>query len=224
MIIQLADRSNAYPKGVLEDVLVQVGELIFPADFYVLDMEDSPYSTPLPILLGRPFMKTAQTKIDVAKGELTMEFGGDLIKFKVPEYAKNSNDVRSCFAIDVIKNSGQEHSSVPRSLIEEGFGVKHKKLAEKTTFAAHFESSLKGIGKPPPLIPIPISTNRLLPSVVQVPIGVHDGGIAYFDFGKPNATIWEHHYPLPYIDPMHETVEEHVVEDVPLHAVGPNQA
>ncbi|CAN6679372.1 unnamed protein product [Malus baccata var. baccata] len=44
--------------------VVQVGNLIFPADFYVLDMEDSPHSTPLPILLGRPFMKTARTKID----------------------------------------------------------------------------------------------------------------------------------------------------------------
>ncbi|KAM2205529.1 hypothetical protein ACFX1S_025012 [Malus domestica] len=40
VIIQLADRSNAYPKGVLEDVLVQVDNLIFPADFYVLEMED----------------------------------------------------------------------------------------------------------------------------------------------------------------------------------------
>ncbi|TYI87516.1 hypothetical protein E1A91_D04G141000v1, partial [Gossypium mustelinum] len=38
MIIQLADRSNAYPDGVLEDVLVQVNELVFPSDFYVLDM------------------------------------------------------------------------------------------------------------------------------------------------------------------------------------------
>ncbi|KAG4128858.1 hypothetical protein ERO13_D09G044366v2, partial [Gossypium hirsutum] len=33
LIIQLADRSNAYPDGVLEDVLVQVNELVFPADF-----------------------------------------------------------------------------------------------------------------------------------------------------------------------------------------------
>ncbi|KAM2593930.1 hypothetical protein TB1_043016 [Malus domestica] len=67
VIIQLADRSNAYPKGVLEDVLVQVDHLIFPADFYVLDMEDTGHSPPPPLLLGRPFMKTAQTKIDVAK-------------------------------------------------------------------------------------------------------------------------------------------------------------
>ncbi|KAM1873218.1 hypothetical protein ACFX13_007077 [Malus domestica] len=239
VIIQLADRSNAYPKGVLEDVLVQVGNLIFPADFYVLDMEDSPYSTPLPILLGRPFMKTTQTKIDVAKGELTMEFGDELIKFKVPEYVKNPNDVRSCFAIDVIKNVGKEHScapikkDVPRCIIEEGIGVEHTKhvitpkipnLAESTTFAAPFESSSTCIGKPPPLIPIPVSTNRLLPSVVQVPNRIHDYGSSYFDLGKLNATIWDHHYPLPYIDPMHEYFKEHVMEDVPLHAMEPSQA
>ncbi|XP_023742499.2 uncharacterized protein LOC111890630 [Lactuca sativa] len=44
VIIQLADRSLVHPKGVLEDVLVQVDEFIFPADFYVLDMgdDDSP--------------------------------------------------------------------------------------------------------------------------------------------------------------------------------------
>ncbi|KAM1993211.1 hypothetical protein ACFX16_009575 [Malus domestica] len=239
VIIQLADRSNAYPKGVLEDVLVQVGDLIFPADFYVLDMEDSPYSTPLPILLGRPFMKTAQTKIDVAKGELTMEFGDELIKFKVPEYVKNPNDVRSCFAIDVIKNVGKEHScapikkDVPRCITKEGIGVEHTKhvitpkipnLAESTTFAAPFESSSTCIGKPPPLIPIPVSTNRLLPSVVQVPNRIHDYGSSYFDLGKLNATIWDHHYPLPYIDPMHEYFKEHVMEDVPLHAMEPSQA
>ncbi|KAM1573919.1 hypothetical protein ACFX1Z_043322 [Malus domestica] len=239
VIIQLADRSNAYPKGVLEDVLVQVGNLIFPADFYVLDMEDSPYSTSLPILLGRPFMKTAQTKIDVAKGELTMEFGDELIKFKVPEYVKNPNDVRSCFAIDVIKNVGKEHScapikkDVPRRITKEGIGVEHTKhvitpkipnLAESTTFAAPFESSSTCIGKPPPLIPIPISTNRLLPSVVHVPNRIHDYGSFYFDLGKLNATIWDHHYPLPYIDPMHEYFKEHVMEDVPLHAMEPSQA
>ncbi|XP_071901075.1 uncharacterized protein [Coffea arabica] len=38
IIIQLADRTNAYPDGVIEDVLVQVNNLVFPADFYILDM------------------------------------------------------------------------------------------------------------------------------------------------------------------------------------------
>ncbi|KAF5804656.1 putative retrotransposon gag domain, aspartic peptidase domain superfamily [Helianthus annuus] len=83
VVIQLADRSLVYPKGVLEDVLVQVNELVFPADFYVLDMEDddSPHSSS--ILLGRPFLKTAKTKIDVYSGTLSMEFDGEVINFNI---------------------------------------------------------------------------------------------------------------------------------------------
>ncbi|XP_050919704.1 uncharacterized protein LOC127137276 [Lathyrus oleraceus] len=38
LIIQLANRSNARPIGVVKDVLVQVNDLIFPADFYILDI------------------------------------------------------------------------------------------------------------------------------------------------------------------------------------------
>lgn len=36
VIIQLPNKSNAYSKGIVEDVLVQVNDLVFPADFYVL--------------------------------------------------------------------------------------------------------------------------------------------------------------------------------------------
>ncbi|XP_068319701.1 uncharacterized protein [Pyrus communis] len=244
VIIQLADHSNAYPKRVLEDVLVQVSHLIFPADLYVLKIEDSAHSPPLPILLGRPFMKTAQTKIDVAKGALTMEFGGDIIKFKVPKSIKNPNDVRSCFAIDVIKNLGQEHSAAPlkkdvsRTTIEEGIGVEHNEhattlkipnLAESipsqfVDSATTFEPLSQYIGEPPIPIPIPISINRLLPSLVQVPNRIQGGGRVYIDFRKLNAIIRKDHYPLPFIDPYYEYFEEHVVEEIPLHAVGPNGA
>ncbi|KAL2226194.1 UNVERIFIED_CONTAM: hypothetical protein Sindi_1978100 [Sesamum indicum] len=69
-ILQLADHSIVYPEGVLEDVLVQVNELVFPADFYLLDMKGdiSPNSTS--ILLGRPFLKTSKIKIDVGQNTL----------------------------------------------------------------------------------------------------------------------------------------------------------
>ena len=63
VIIQLVDRSNTYPRGVIEDVLVQVNELVFSTDFYVFDMENEMSSNPTPILLGRPFLKTARTKM-----------------------------------------------------------------------------------------------------------------------------------------------------------------
>ncbi|XP_016704294.2 uncharacterized protein [Gossypium hirsutum] len=39
-----------------------------------LDMGASDSSVDVPLLLGRPFLKTARTKIDVHKGNLTMEF------------------------------------------------------------------------------------------------------------------------------------------------------
>jgi len=63
IVIQLADRSSTYPDGVSEDVLVQVNELVFPDDFYVMSMGDACHD--ISILLGRPFLKTYRTKIDV---------------------------------------------------------------------------------------------------------------------------------------------------------------
>ncbi|XP_057803367.1 uncharacterized protein LOC131018670 [Salvia miltiorrhiza] len=70
VVIQLAHRSNVYPEGILEDVLVKVEELIFPADFYILDMGKSKARDPV-MLLGRPFLKTATTRIDYDTGKLT---------------------------------------------------------------------------------------------------------------------------------------------------------
>ena len=108
VIIQLADRSIVHPKGVLEDVLVQVNELVFPADFYVLDMDDDDSPNPSSILLGRPFMKTAQTKIDVANGTLTMEFDGEVINFNIYEAMKYPRDVHSLHSVDVIQPLTEE--------------------------------------------------------------------------------------------------------------------
>ncbi|KAK9017028.1 hypothetical protein V6N11_079515 [Hibiscus sabdariffa] len=51
-------------EGVLENVLVKVNELIFPVDFYVIDMENDRTNTSPEILLGRPFLGTADTKIE----------------------------------------------------------------------------------------------------------------------------------------------------------------
>ncbi|XP_068319699.1 uncharacterized protein [Pyrus communis] len=64
-------------KRISNKEVVKVNHLIFPADFYVLEMEESNHAPSLPILLGRPFMKTARTKIDVFNGTLTMEFDGE---------------------------------------------------------------------------------------------------------------------------------------------------
>ena len=81
LVIHLADRSCAYPDGVIEDVLVQVDKLVFFTDFFILDMGD--VSNDVPILLCSPFIKTARTKIGVHTGTLSMEFDGDVINFDI---------------------------------------------------------------------------------------------------------------------------------------------
>jgi hypothetical protein len=100
VVIQLADRSIAYPKGVVEDVLVQINDLVFPADFYVLDMENGDQTAP--ILLGRPFLKTSKTKIDVNSGTITMEFDGEIIKFNIYDAMKCPYDDNPVYSIDMI--------------------------------------------------------------------------------------------------------------------------
>ena len=79
-MIQLVDGSYVHPKGVIEDVLVKVDKLVFPADFFVLDMSENAKG---PIMLGRPFMSTSRTKIDVFGGMMTMDFDGDIIEHTI---------------------------------------------------------------------------------------------------------------------------------------------
>ncbi|KAL5555212.1 hypothetical protein UlMin_037448 [Ulmus minor] len=67
--LQLADRSFAHPEGKIEDVLIQVDKFVFLVDFIILDFE---VDREVPIILGRPFLATGRTLIDVQKGELTM--------------------------------------------------------------------------------------------------------------------------------------------------------
>src|ERR1044071_9406216 len=77
--IQCADGSYVHPKGMVEDVLIKIDKLIFRADFFILDVCDNATT---PIMLGRPFMKTSRTKIDVFNGILTLEFEGDMTRLK----------------------------------------------------------------------------------------------------------------------------------------------
>ncbi|KAK4710898.1 hypothetical protein R3W88_005411 [Solanum pinnatisectum] len=65
IILQLVDRSVARPKGVVEDILVQVGSLIFLVDFVVLNFEPDP---DIPFILGRPFLETSKAMTDVTTG------------------------------------------------------------------------------------------------------------------------------------------------------------
>ncbi|XP_020209430.1 uncharacterized protein LOC109794391, partial [Cajanus cajan] len=116
VVIQLANRSVAHPTGLIEDVLVRVGELIFPADFYVLDMEEGFSHGSAPIILGRPFLKTARTKIDVYAGTLSMEFGDSIVHFNILDAMKHPSENHSVFRAEILDDIVDEYSSNFHSL------------------------------------------------------------------------------------------------------------
>ncbi|CAA0830862.1 Unknown protein, partial [Striga hermonthica] len=103
MCLQLADRSIWYPNGIVEDVLVKVGKLIIPVDFVVLDVGDvHENGKDHTILLGRPFMATTNTLIDVKNGTLNMTVLGESVSISVREAgsASSVNFVEECAFID----------------------------------------------------------------------------------------------------------------------------
>ncbi|XP_012480861.1 uncharacterized protein LOC105795745 [Gossypium raimondii] len=100
MTLQLADRSFAYPKGKIEDVLVRVDRSIFPADFIVLDFE---VDKEVPIILGRPFLATGRTLIDVQKGELIMRVQENQVTFNVLKAMKFPCPTKECLVIEELE-------------------------------------------------------------------------------------------------------------------------
>ncbi|KAK2362321.1 hypothetical protein QL285_087394 [Trifolium repens] len=69
----LANQTTIHSAGTIEDVLVKVEDLVFPADFMILDIQEDEEHL---IILGRPFQATSRALINVELTELTIRSGG----------------------------------------------------------------------------------------------------------------------------------------------------
>ncbi|GJW50841.1 putative reverse transcriptase domain-containing protein [Tanacetum coccineum] len=79
LIVELADRTVKYPKGVAENVLVGIGKFVFSIDFIILDILED---IKVLLILERPFLSTAGAKIDVFKRKIPLRVGEERIIFK----------------------------------------------------------------------------------------------------------------------------------------------
>ncbi|CAN6678758.1 unnamed protein product [Malus baccata var. baccata] len=98
-ILQLADCSVAYPRGIIEDLIIKVDNLYLPANFVILDLDEDMQT---PIILGHPFMATAITLIDVEAGTLTLRVQDQSVVFSLFEATKRLGDVQDCMHVDVL--------------------------------------------------------------------------------------------------------------------------
>ncbi|XP_072076734.1 uncharacterized protein [Arachis hypogaea] len=98
----LADKIIISMVGIAEDVLVSIKGLIFPIDFYILEMPLNDSRRPSSILLGRPFLKTSQFKFDAFSGTYSFEIDGKVVSFNLDESMKHSSEDYSIFQCDII--------------------------------------------------------------------------------------------------------------------------
>ncbi|GJX81306.1 reverse transcriptase domain-containing protein [Tanacetum coccineum] len=107
--IELVNRSVAYLVGVAVDVFVKVGKFYFLAHFVVVDYNVDPR---VPLILRRPFLRTARALIDVHSEELTLRVNDEAITFNVWHTLRYSYryDDESVNRIDVIDVTCEEYA------------------------------------------------------------------------------------------------------------------
>ena len=82
--LSLVDRSVKIPKGIVEDVLVKIDKFYYPVDFVVLDIEPSSNEpNHVPIILGRPFLATANAIINCRNGLMKLTFGDMTLELNI---------------------------------------------------------------------------------------------------------------------------------------------
>jgi hypothetical protein len=114
--LQLADRSVKYLVGQVEYLPLQVRKFYIPIDFVIIEMDEDPNT---PLIIGRPFLNTAGTQIDVRGRKLTFEIGKEKVKFdmfKALKYPTNDGNFYRVDMIDVIVKEEFEKLSVDDSI------------------------------------------------------------------------------------------------------------
>ncbi|XP_060973999.1 uncharacterized protein LOC133039182 [Cannabis sativa] len=110
VVLQLADRSIKKPRGIVEDVLIKVGKFYYPADFLILDTQSEVNTeSKIPIILGRPFLATANALINCRNGLMKLSFGNMTMEVNIFHVVKQPPDEEEdCYHTDVIDTIVEE--------------------------------------------------------------------------------------------------------------------
>ncbi|GJR85702.1 reverse transcriptase domain-containing protein [Tanacetum coccineum] len=130
MTLELANRDICTPKGIARDVFVPVGKFTFPADFVIVDYESDQQ---VPLILGRPFLRTARALIDVHREEMILCDGNErLILNMRNDTSSYSNEPHqeSINMIDVYNVSHEDYR-------EDLFAANHPSGNPTSSFSSH---------------------------------------------------------------------------------------
>ncbi|KAI3767334.1 hypothetical protein L2E82_17429 [Cichorium intybus] len=112
VILQLADKSTKVPRGMLVNVIIRVGEFYYPADFLVLDTRQATNGEQPTIIIGRPFLATANANIACRTGEMGISFGHRQAKINIfnADLRGSSIEEEECYQVDIIDELVQQYA------------------------------------------------------------------------------------------------------------------
>ena len=176
--LQLADRSVKIPRGIVKDVLMQVDKFYFPVDFVVLNTQPVVnQGTQFQVILGRPFLATANAIIHCRGGLMTLSFGNMTVNLNIFNVIKKIRDEEDVCEINMIDSVVQKYLDnvsyddplmscpVNPSWVEE---VTISKLEFLHSIIEHSEV-LEANGWAPKFEPLPPIEDRVLPSEERPP-------------------------------------------------------
>jgi hypothetical protein len=99
----LADRSVKVPRGIVEDVLVQVDKFIYLVDFIVLDTQPIEECNSFPVILGRLFLATSNALINYRNGLMKLSFANMTLEMNIFNICKQLRDDSDLQEVDLIE-------------------------------------------------------------------------------------------------------------------------
>nr|GEU31080.1 reverse transcriptase domain-containing protein [Tanacetum cinerariifolium] len=117
MTLKLANRAICTPAGIARDVFVSVGKFTFPADFVIVDYKSDPR---VPLILGRPFLRTARALIDVHDEEMILRDGDERLTLNMRHDTSSYSNQPQKESINLINvfNDSKGGNVLPEKLLD----------------------------------------------------------------------------------------------------------
>nr|GEX93218.1 hypothetical protein [Tanacetum cinerariifolium] len=133
MTLELANRPIFTPARIARDVLVSVCKFTFPADFVIVDYESDPR---VPLILKRPFLRTARALIDIHGEEMILRDGDERLSLNMRHDTSSYLNQPQKESINVINI----FDDLCEDSLEDLFATNHQ--SGNPTFSSHSDLTL----------------------------------------------------------------------------------
>nr|GEU45290.1 reverse transcriptase domain-containing protein [Tanacetum cinerariifolium] len=133
MSLELANQAICTPAGITRDVYVPVDNFTFPADYVIVDYESYPR---VPLILGRPFLRTARALIDVHREEMILRDGDKRLTLNIRHDTSSYSNQPQKESINLINVFNDSNEDFLKDLFSTN------QLSSNPTFSSHPELPL----------------------------------------------------------------------------------